>query len=131
MAKEKVQPFESVKAFLQVQAAAEKANGLLKANQKWFEKRFGTAGGSHTLPDGKLTLTAKEPNGKDSTAYKAIVESIEEKIRSGNGHQMSKDEWIAFFEKITKDATNPQKCTQKVEGTLSEVKENSKVISDA
>jgi hypothetical protein len=114
MAKEKIKPFESVRAFLEVQAAADKANGLLKANQKWFEKRFGEAGGSHALPDGTLTLSVRLANGQYSTSYKGIVEGIESAIREGKLYQMDKDAALRFFEELKAANTVPQMASQKI-----------------
>jgi len=115
MAKEKVAPFKTVKAFLKTQEAFEKAKGLLDANLKFLKKRFGTTGGNMELPDGELILTASEPNGRDSVAYKGIVEAIEAEIRSGAMYQRNKEDQIAFLESLKAEHTKPQMASQKVE----------------
>ena len=125
MTKEKVQPFTSVKAFLEVQAAADKANGLLNANQKYFEKRFGENGGSIKVDDGKLTLTKKEKNGKESTAYAKALETLENFIQSGKLHQMSLKDACKWLIKNRAHHTNPQFSSQKVEATLNKDVESS------
>ena len=119
MAKEKVAPFETVKAFLNAQKAFDKAKGLLDANLKFLKKRFGEAGGPLSLPDGKLSLSALEANDKTSTSYKSIVKVLEAEIRSGAMYQRNKADQIAFLESIKEENTNPQMVSQKVSGALS------------
>ena len=127
MAKEKVAPFKTVKAFLKTKETADKANKLLKAAESFLKKLYGETGGTYGMPDGKLTFTAREENGKDAVAYKGIVESIEAEIRSGAMYQRNKADQIAFLEALKKENTNPQKCSQKIVGDLAESKKKESV----
>ena len=123
MAKE-VKRFETVAEFEKVSSRFNKDKARLAENQKWFEKRFGEAGGPVQLVDGIMVLTAKEPNGKDSPAYKAMLEDLEAKILNGELYQMPKNEAAGFMLKIRAEHTKPQMASQKIEVTAAEVTES-------
>jgi len=54
MAKE-VKRFETVSEFTKVSKRFKADKARLAENQKWFEKRYGEAGGTEQLPDGSMT----------------------------------------------------------------------------
>lgn len=114
MAKE-VTRFETVAEYDKVSKRFSKDKARLAENQKWFEKRFGESGGSVQLIDGTMALTAKEPNGKDSPAYKAMLEDLEAKILNGELYHMSKENASVFMLDIRAKHTKPQMASQKIE----------------
>lgn len=110
--------FESVSKYLSVLEKFQKAKALLDANLKWFVKKHGNKGGSERLPDGILTLTSKEPNGKDSPSYKAMLEDLEQLILDGKLYHLSKDNAARFMMNVRKKHTKSAMASQKIEATL-------------
>lgn len=110
-----VKRFETVAEYEKTEKRFKKDKARMADNQKWFEKRFGEAGGSVDLPDGTMGISTKEPNGKDSPAYKAMLEELEAKILSGELYHMNKEDAAVFMLFIRANHTKPQMAGQKIE----------------
>jgi hypothetical protein len=113
--KTEIKPFETVKDFQKTEKRFKHDGARLKQNSKIMGQLLGATGGDVMFPDGKLTLSAKEGNGKDSVAYKGIVEGIEALIRDGKLYGMNKAEALKAFDALKSDNTKEQQAGQKVE----------------